>query len=191
MVVQRQKSYRSAIFAVATLATTLGMAWLTVPRWLADKVQIRAGLLTLQPKILPRGIPSSLPQLVFGQVEVAAQVFVRNGTWLDLTLQDVTWRAYLSDRQVASGHLPQGQRLPSDREEPVQLLALVSAPALGLAMTEVLRLRSADIAIEIDATASAYGFPVRRSLRLAGFDLRLDPGDFSPLSTESTATGAL
>ena len=191
MVVQRQKSYRSAVFAVATLATTLGMAWLTVPRWLADKVQIRAGLLTLQPKILPRGIPSSLPQLVFGQVEVAAQVFVRNGTWLDLTLQDVTWRAYLSDRQVASGHLPQGQRLPSDREEPVQLLALVSAPALGLAMTEVLRLRSADIAIEIDATASAYGFPVRRSLRLAGFDLRLDPGDFNPLSTESTATGAL
>ncbi len=186
MLFERQKPYGYAFLVVVTLAILLGVAWTLVPRMLADKIQLRAGMLTLQPKVLPRGIPNSLPQLVFGQVEVAAQVFVRNGTWLDLTLHDVNWRAYLSDRQVATGHLPEGQFLPSDREEPVKLLALVSAPALGLAMTDVLRLRSADIAMEIDATASAYGLSVRRSMRLTGFDLRLDAGNFSPLPSDQT-----
>lgn len=163
-------------------------AWSSLPRALAGRVQMRAGLLTLQPKILPRGLPASLPNLAFGQVEVTAQVFVRNDTWLDLTLHDVEWRAYLSDRRVATGSLPQGQRLPSDREEPVQLQAFLSAPALGLAMTDMLRLRSADIAIEVDATARAFGIPVRRSVRLSGFDLRLDPGSFTPLPSAVTAT---
>jgi hypothetical protein len=113
---------------------------------------------------------------------------VRNRTWLDLTLHDVTWRAFLADRQVATGSLPQGQRLPSDREEPVQLRALISAPALGLAVTDVLRLRSADIAVEVDATARALGIPVHRSVRLTGFDLRLDPDSLNPPPTDSTAT---
>lgn len=178
------------LLAVATVAAAVAMAWALVPPWLAGQIQLRAGLLTLQPKVLPRGVPNSLPQLVFGQVEVAAQVFIRNGTWLDLTLHDVTWRAYLSDRQVATGQLPEGQRLPSDREEAVKLLALVSAPALGLAAADMLRLRSADIAVEVDATARAFGVPLRQSVRLVGFDLRLDPGAFNPLALEPTSTVA-
>jgi hypothetical protein len=177
-----------AVLGVLALAAGLALVWRAVPGWLAQQIELRAGLLTLQPKALPRGIRNSLPQLVFGQVEVAAQVFVRNRTWLDLTLHDVTWRAFLADRQVATGSLPQGQRLPSDREEPVQLRALISAPALGLAVTDVLRLRSADIAVEVDATARALGIPVHRSVRLTGFDLRLDPDSLNPLPTDSTAT---
>lgn len=190
MVVERLKALKHIVLGLAVLATLVAVAVATVPRWLGEKIQLRAGLLTLQPKLLPRGLPNSLPQLLFGQVEVAAQVFVRNGTWLDLTLQEVTWRAYLQDRQVATGQLPEGQLLPSDREEAVKLLALVSAPALGLALTDVLKLRTADVAVEIDATARALGLPVRRSIRLTGFDLRLDQGEFNPLSIDLTATGA-
>lgn len=171
--------------ALATLAVAGGVAaaWRLLPPWLSSKLQFRAGMMTLQPKALPRGVVNSLPKLAFGQVEVDAQVFVRNGTWLDLTLGDVTWRALLSGRQVAAGTLPKGQKLPSDREEPVKLHAFISAPALGLAMTDMLRLRTTDVAIEVDATASAFGIAAHRQFRLTGFDLRLDAGDVDPLQS--------
>jgi hypothetical protein len=55
-------------------------------------------------------------------------------------------------------------------------------------VTDVLRLRSADIAVEVDATARALGIPVHRSVRLTGFDLRLDPDSLNPPPTDSTAT---
>lgn len=177
-------------WAVATLASLLvasGVvaAWRLIPPWVASRVQFRAGLMTLQPKALPRGVVNSLPKLAFGQVEVDAQVFVRNATWLDVTLQDVTWRALLSGRQVAAGSLPQGQRLPSDREEPVKLHAFISAPALGPAVADMLRIHTTDIAVEVDATASAFGIAAHRQFRLTGFDLRLDAGDVDPLQSGS------
>jgi hypothetical protein len=170
------------LLAAATLMVAIALA-VSVPKWVASQIHVRAGLLSLQPKVLPRGLPDSLPSLVFGQIEVSAQVFVRNNTWIDLTLRDVKWRAYLSDRQVAQGTLPQGQKLPYDREEPVQLLAVISATALGLAAAEMLRVRSADIAVEVEGTVAAFGLSVRRTVRLGGFDLRLDAGHLTQLPT--------
>lgn len=179
------KSWRWFAGGLAALLCAGGLVavWRMVPPWLASKMQVRAGLMTLQPKVLPQGVANSLPKLAFGQVEVDAQVFVRNGTWLDLTLHDVKWRAQLSGRQVAQGSLPRNQKLPSDREEPVKLHAVISAPALGLALADMLRIRSADVAIEVDATAGTFGLAMQRSFRVTGFDLRLDPGDVDPLKT--------
>jgi hypothetical protein len=105
---------------------------------------------------------------------------------VDLHLQDIRWRAFLSDRQVAKGSAPDGQFLPSDRETPVELTALVSAPALGLAVADLIRLQSKDVVIEVDATAVACGVHVTRHVRLNGFDLRLDAGDLSRLLLSTT-----
>lgn len=166
--------------------TLVAVAARVIPDWFARRVSLRAGVMTLEPKVLPAGIPKSLPSLVLGKIEVDAQVFVRNATPLDLTLSDVQWRAYLSGRQVASGTLPDGQKLPAEAEEKVRLTALVSAPALGLAAFDLLRVQTADVEVEVDATVRALGIPVRRTMRFGGFDLRMltggltDPSEAPP-----------
>lgn len=165
---------KRAVLAVAVVVGLLAAAWHFVPPWFGRQFELRPGLMTLQPKLLPKGIPGSLPDLLRGQIEVEATIFVRNKTWLNVTLRDVKWRVFVKNRRVARGTLPGEQLLPSDREQPLKMQALISAPALGLATIDVLRMRSADIVVEVDATASVLGLTLSQKMRLTGFDLRLD-----------------
>jgi hypothetical protein len=160
--------------AVAILLGMATAAWTLIPPWFGRHIQLRAGLLTLRPRQLPRGLPGSLPDLMRGQVEVETTVYVRNETWVDVKLEHVKWEVFLRDRRVARGVLADAKTLPSDREEPLELRTLISAPALGLALVDVLRLKGTDLVVEVDATASVFGLGAAQHVRLTGFDLRLD-----------------
>jgi hypothetical protein len=162
------------IIALAVLAGGGVLVWKKAPAWLATKLEVRPGRLTMQPMGADGGLPTSLGGLLSGQLSIVAHARVRNASWLDLKVRDVAWRAFLSGREVAQGTLPDVLQLPSDREVPVVLEARVSLVSLGLALADMLQVRSADISVEVDATAEVFGLSAQRTITLEGFDLRLD-----------------
>jgi hypothetical protein len=171
---------RLLLITALVIAGLAALAWWRGPAWLVAQLEVRPGLLTLQPSLggagpgAGGGIAEAARALLSGEVAVGAHVRVRNGTWLDLKVRDLAWRAFVSGRQVAEGTLSEPLLLPSDREVPVKLEATVSVVSLGLAVADLLQLRSADLAVEVDATAEVFGLSARRTMRLEGFDLRLD-----------------
>ena len=170
------------VIFVAIPLTAVGFTALRLPGFIANNLQVRAGLLSLKPKLLPSGLPLSLPNLLRGEIEMAATVYVRNGNWIDIQLQRVQWHAFLNGTEVAEGTLPTERILLSDREDPMQISTLIHGPQLAVAAVELLKLRSADVVVQLHAEAQVMGISVQRDVRLTGFDLRMNADGVDPLA---------
>ena len=166
-----------------TAACVVSAAFL--PGCFAKNIHVRPGMLVVRPEISPRGVLGALPGLLRGDIDLEATVLVRNDNLIDFTLQNVKWKAFLRGREIGAGTVTPNQLLPADREEPVSILASVHAAALGLAAIDMVRVRTVDIAIEVDAEVKALGMTFQRHERLTGFDLRMDSGGFNPLGVST------
>lgn len=169
------------VIAAIPLAA-ISFAAVRLPVLIANNVQVRAGLLSLKPKLLPSGLPLSLPNLLKGEIEMAATVYIRNQNWIDIQLEHVQWHAFLNGVEVAEGALPAARILLSDREDPLQINTLLHGPQIALATVELLKLRSADVAVQLHVDARVMQIAVQRNVRLTGFDLRMNADGIDPLA---------
>lgn len=167
---------RTLVVAVAVLLMTIGLGMYLrnrLPIWVASQVRLRPATMVLKPD-LGGGAGSILGRLLRGRLKVSGEVWVDNQTWFDIEIKQLRWAAILKSRKVAEGNLEPGPELLSDREDKVSFHADVLLASLGLAAVDLLKVGSADVYVDVAYTASILGMTFSNSIRLSGFDLRMD-----------------
>lgn len=142
--------------------------------WIAGNLHVRAGLATLHVRPLPNGLPSALPDLLRGKLDLDVTGYVRNDNLIDVELRDARWQAWINDKPVGEGELGQVTRLLADREEAVTVQARVDAMALGRTPLDVWRQGRLDLRVVVTVTAVVLGLATSQVFTFRGFDVRLD-----------------
>ncbi len=198
---QSSQSTRMKVAIVVALAAVVSLGaglYTYLPGWVASQVHLRPATMVLKPD-LSGDTGTILARLLRGRLKVRGEAWVDNQTWFDISIDRLTWAAFLKGRKVAEGTIQPGPTLLSDREDKVAFGADVLLASLGLAAVDVLKVGSADVHVDVSYTASALGMSFSNAVRLSGFDLRMDAKQIpfdqlaheSPAAPETAAASAL